>query len=108
VKLLGQNVPLSGGGYFRLLPYSIVKRGLNRINKKEGQPFIFYMHPWEIDPEQPRIKGLSSRSNFRHYVNLDKTEFKFKKLLSDFRFSSIKQLLRDNGNTASPQHSRTQ
>jgi len=98
-KLLGQNVPLSGGGYFRFLPYSIVKRGLNRINKKEGQPFIFYLHPWEIDPEQPRINGLSSRSNFRHYVNLDKTEFKFKKLLFDFEFSSIKQLLRDNGST---------
>ncbi len=96
VKLFGQNVPLSGGGYFRFLPYSIVRRGLNRINKKEGQPFIFYMHPWEIDPEQPRINGLSSRSNFRHYVNLIKTEEKFGKLLKQFNFSSVKQMLQLN------------
>jgi len=105
VKLLGQNVPLSGGGYFRLFPYPMVKRGLNRINKKEGQPFIFYLHPWEIDLEQPRINGLSSRSSFRHYVNLKKTEFKFKKLLSDFEFSSIKESL--GSTAASPQHSLT-
>ena len=108
VKLFGQNVPLSGGGYFRLLPYSIVKRGLNRINNKEGQPFIFYLHPWEIDPEQPRINGLSPRSKFRHYVNLNKTEFKLKRLLSDFQFSSIKELLKSDGSTATQQDSLTQ
>jgi hypothetical protein len=96
VKLFGQNFPISGGGYFRLFPYPLIRRGLKSINEKEGKPFIFYMHPWEIDPEQPRICGLSFRSNFRHYVNLDKTEGKFKSLLGDFEFSTIRQLLIKN------------
>ena len=96
VKVLGTNFPISGGGYFRLFPYPIIRRGLGSINEKEQKPFIFYIHPWEIDPNQPRINGLSSRSKFRHYVNLDKTEFKFKKLLSDFEFSSIRELLGNN------------
>ncbi len=99
VKVFGQNFPISGGGYFRLLPYSLIKYGLKSINEKENKPFTFYLHPWEIDPEQPRIKALLSRSTFRHYVNLNKTEFKFKRLLSDFQFSSIKELLRNNGST---------
>jgi polysaccharide deacetylase family protein (PEP-CTERM system associated) len=93
IKLFGQNVPISGGGYFRLFPYSLIRKGLRNINEKEGKPFIFYMHPWEIDPNQPRVNGVSSRSKFRHYVNLDKTEIKFKRLLNDFQFSTIRQLL---------------
>ena len=97
VKVLGTNFPISGGGYFRLFPYLLIKKGLRSINEKEGRPFIFYMHPWEIDSGQPRVKGLSSRSSFRHYVNLDKTEFKFKKLLSDFQFVSIRELLGNDG-----------
>jgi polysaccharide deacetylase family protein (PEP-CTERM system associated) len=96
VKLFGQNVPISGGGYFRLFPYSLIRKGLRSINEKERKPFTFYMHPWEIDPNQPRIKGVSSRSRFRHYVNLDKTESKFKRLLGDFQFSTIRQLLTQN------------
>ena len=100
VKLLGQNFPISGGGYFRLFPYSLIRRGLKNINQKEQKPFIFYIHPWELDFEQPRIKEVRLRSRFRHYVNLNKTESKFKKLLSDFQFSSIKELLRNNGSTA--------
>jgi polysaccharide deacetylase family protein (PEP-CTERM system associated) len=100
VRYLGQNFPISGGGYFRLFPYSLIRIGLKRINEKEKKPFIFYLHPWEIDPEQPRVYGVSSRSNFRHYVNLDKTQSKFKKLLSDFRFSSIRELRGKNGTAA--------
>ena len=96
VRLLGTNAPISGGGYFRLFPYSLIRKGLRSINKKEGGPFIFYMHPWEIDPKQPRINGLSSRSKFRHYVNLNKTESKLRRLLSDFQFSNIRQLLTQN------------
>ena len=96
VRLLGTNVPISGGGYFRLFPYSLIRKGLRSINKKEGGPFIFYMHPWEIDPKQPRINGLSSRSKFRHYVNLSKTEEKFGRLLKDFNFSSVKHILQLN------------
>ena len=96
VKLFGGNFPVSGGGYFRLFPYSLIRKGLKSINEKEGKPFIFYMHPWELDFEQPRIKGVSPRSKFRHYVNLNKTEFRLKRLLSDFQFSNIRQLLTQN------------
>jgi polysaccharide deacetylase family protein (PEP-CTERM system associated) len=100
VRLLRQNLAISGGGYFRLFPYPLIKKGLKRINEKEQRPFIFYIHPWEIDPEQPRINGLSSRSKFRHYINLDKTESKFRRLLGDFQFSTIKKLLGFNSTTA--------
>ncbi|MGZ6434676.1 MAG: XrtA system polysaccharide deacetylase [Pseudobdellovibrionaceae bacterium] len=96
VKVLGTNFPISGGGYFRLFPYPIIKRALKSINQKENKPFIFYVHPWEFDPDQPRIKGAANLSKFRHYVNLDKTEFRFEKLLSDFQFSTIRQILIQN------------
>jgi hypothetical protein len=96
LRICGQNLPISGGGYFRLFPYSLIKKGLRRINEEEEQPFIFYIHPWEIDPDQPRINSISRKSRFRHYVNLHKTESKFKKLLTDFRFSSLKNILKFN------------
>jgi polysaccharide deacetylase family protein (PEP-CTERM system associated) len=101
VQLLGMNLPISGGGYFRLFPYPIIKRGLKRINEVEQKPFIFYIHPWEIDPDQPRINGLSLRSKFRHYVNLDKTETKFKRLLKDFQFSTVRDTLEKSSSTLS-------
>ncbi|MCG6533489.1 MAG: DUF3473 domain-containing protein [Syntrophales bacterium LBB04] len=87
------NWPIAGGGYFRILPYAIFKRGLKRIRERESRPFIFYLHPWEMDFEQPRIKGAGLLSRFRHYVNLDKTENRFKSLLKEFDFCSIKNLL---------------
>ncbi len=93
VRLLGQNLPISGGGYFRLFPYLLIRKGLRRVNEKEGKPFVFYLHPWELDPEQPRINKIPIRSKFRHYVHLEKTEGKFKKLLTDFTFSSIKGMI---------------
>jgi polysaccharide deacetylase family protein (PEP-CTERM system associated) len=96
VRLLGQNVPVSGGGYFRLFPYPIIRKVLGSINEKEQKPFIFYIHPWEMDFEQPRIRGLKLKSRLRHYINLDKTESKFKRLLEDFQFSAIQQLLIQN------------
>jgi polysaccharide deacetylase family protein (PEP-CTERM system associated) len=96
VKLLGMNFPISGGGYFRLLPYPIIRRAFRSINEKEQKPFIFYIHPWEVDFEQPRIRGLKLRSRLRHYINLDKTESKFRRLLEDFQFSTIRQMLIQN------------
>jgi polysaccharide deacetylase family protein (PEP-CTERM system associated) len=93
VKFFGQNIPISGGGYFRLFPYPFIKKGLKRINNVEKQPFIFYVHPWELDSDQPRIKEVRLRSRFRHYINLDKTESKFRRLVGDFQFSTIQQLL---------------
>lgn len=84
--LFGQRIPVAGGGYFRLLPYWFTKFALKRINNKEKQPFVFYMHPWEIDNQQPRFKQASHFSKFRHYNNLDKTMGRFKRLLNDFDF----------------------
>jgi polysaccharide deacetylase family protein (PEP-CTERM system associated) len=88
------NLPISGGGYFRITPYWITKMGLKRINNREERSFLFYLHPWEIDPEQPRIVRASRLSRFRHYSNLRDTEKKLEKLLSDFQFTSFKEVLK--------------
>jgi polysaccharide deacetylase family protein (PEP-CTERM system associated) len=90
LRLAGKNLPIAGGGYFRLLPYAVTRWGLRRINAVEGQPFVFYLHPWEFDPAQPRFQGAGWKSNFRHYLNLGRTEGRFKRLLEDFRFGTIR------------------
>lgn len=88
-KVLGYNVPVAGGGYFRLFPYWLTKKLLNIINDQEKQPFMFYLHPWEIDPGQPRVNNSKMLSKFRHYNNLNKTKERLEKLLNDFKFGSI-------------------
>ena len=93
LRILNINIPVAGGGYFRLFPYAFIKNALKYINIKEKKPFVFYLHPWELDPNQPRINHIPWRSRFRHYVNLDKTEGKFRKLLSDFRFGTVLEVL---------------
>lgn len=86
------NLPTAGGGYFRILPYEWTRWGIARINQVEHQPAIFYLHPWEIDPEQPRLSaGWLGR--FRHYRNLDKTESRLRALLTDFQFAPLGALL---------------
>lgn len=90
VRLGGRNLPIAGGGYFRLLPYKATRWGLRRINRVDGQPFVFYLHPWEFDPAQPRMQGASWKSRFRHYLNLRKTEGRFRRLLGDFRFGTLR------------------
>lgn len=92
LKIWGMNFPMAGGGYFRLLPYPVTRWAINRINNREGQPVIFYLHPWEFDPDQPR-QPIGGFSRFRHYVNLDKTEVRFRRLLEDFRFAPVKEVL---------------
>ncbi len=92
VKLLGCTLPVAGGGYFRLLPYWISRSALASINSREGRPFIFYLHPWEIDPAQPRIRA-GWLSTFRHYNNLDKCEERLRRLLGDFRFDTARHVL---------------
>ncbi|MHC4453633.1 MAG: DUF3473 domain-containing protein, partial [Planctomycetota bacterium] len=87
--ILGRKIPVSGGGYFRLFPYWFTRMALSKINIKENQPFVFYIHPWEIDPEQPRMNGADVFSRFRHYNNLVKTVKRFTKLLQDFQFGPI-------------------
>ncbi len=89
LKLGCKNLPIAGGGYFRLLPYAATRWGLKRINQQDQQPFVFYLHPWEFDPQQPRMAGASVKSRFRHYLNLGKTEGRFRRLLDDFRFGPI-------------------
>jgi polysaccharide deacetylase family protein (PEP-CTERM system associated) len=84
-----RRIPIAGGGYFRLFPYRLVRRALEIINRREKEPFIFYLHPWETDPDQPRIREASLLSKFRHYINLDKTAGRFEQLLNDFSFGPL-------------------
>jgi polysaccharide deacetylase family protein (PEP-CTERM system associated) len=90
----GKNIPISGGGYFRLFPYAFTRWGLRRINREEGRSFIFYLHPWEIDPGQPRMSNAGLKSRLRHYLNLNRTEERFRTLLKDFRFATVREVLR--------------
>jgi polysaccharide deacetylase family protein (PEP-CTERM system associated) len=92
VRHAGMNLPVGGGGYFRLLPYGWTRAGLRRLNVVEGQPAVFYLHPWELDPGQPRIQA-SALSRFRHYRNLHETERRFRCLLSEFRFGPVREVL---------------
>jgi len=87
--ILGRNIPVAGGGYFRLFPYWFTRMALKKINDKEKQPFIFYFHPWELDPQQPRMENIKPLSRFRHYVNLKRTADRLQNLLEDFSFSPI-------------------
>jgi polysaccharide deacetylase family protein (PEP-CTERM system associated) len=91
------NLPISGGGYFRLAPYRVTATLLKRVNHRENRPFAFYTHPWEFDPEQPRLAAGSRQSRFRHYVNLRSTAAKFDRLLSRFAFGTISESLRRCG-----------
>ncbi len=87
------NLPIAGGGYFRLFPYPLFKWLFNRASKQSSSPCMFYLHPWEIDSEQPRVKGISHLSKFRHYNNLDKCEARLEQMLNDFDFGSVNQSL---------------
>jgi polysaccharide deacetylase family protein (PEP-CTERM system associated) len=86
------NVPVAGGGYFRILPYAWTKWGIGRINRTERRAAIFYLHPWEIDPDQPRLP-VARMSRFRHYRNLHRAESRLKQLLNDFRFAPMNAIL---------------
>jgi polysaccharide deacetylase family protein (PEP-CTERM system associated) len=86
------NLPIAGGGYFRILPYWWTRWGIERVNHLERRPAIFYLHPWEIDPGQPRLSA-GALSRFRHYYHLDETETRLRQLLSDFRFGSMAAML---------------
>ncbi|MEC5397661.1 XrtA system polysaccharide deacetylase [Uliginosibacterium sp. H1] len=86
VRAAGRNWPAGGGGYFRLLPYGMSRWMIERFNRIEGRPAIFYFHPWEIDHEQPRVTQASAKTRFRHYINLAKTETRLRQLLTDFQW----------------------
>ena len=87
-KIKWLTLPVAGGGYFRIFPYMYTQWGLGSINSK-NKPFVFYLHPWEVDSEQPRINGISAFSRFRHYTNLNRCYHRLEKLFDDFEFSTI-------------------
>jgi polysaccharide deacetylase family protein (PEP-CTERM system associated) len=92
VRLGGVNLPIGGGGYFRLLPYGLVSSGIRRVNAREHQPVMFYLHPWELDPDQPR-PSMPWRHRFRHYVGLEQEEAKLEQLFTEFRFGTARAFL---------------
>lgn len=102
LRMFNRNFPSSGGGYFRLLPYALSRWMLNRVNMDERQSGIFYFHPWEIDTEQPRIPGISSKTRFRHYVNIGRMEDRLKQLLGDFSWGRMDRIFLDKAQQHSP------
>lgn len=95
-SFFGVRIPVSGGGYFRILPYWLTRAGLRQINERAGRPFTFYLHPWELDPEQPRIK-VGALSRFRHYTNLDRCAARLTRVLDDFAFAPMREVLTAQG-----------
>ena len=91
VRWFGRNIPTGGGGYFRIFPYSLTRFMLRQVNRT--RPFVFYIHPWEIDPDQPRFSQSPLKSRFRHYTNLGKTADRFTRLLQSFRFAPIREVI---------------
>lgn len=92
LNLLGRNIPVGGGGYFRLWPYAISRWFIQRVNEKDQRSAVFYFHPWEIDPDQPRQKGINLKVRFRHYLNLDLMEKRLANLLNDFGWGRMDQI----------------
>jgi polysaccharide deacetylase family protein (PEP-CTERM system associated) len=95
LRLYGRNLPCSGGGWFRLLPYPVFRSCLRRVNCTEGQRGVFYFHPWEIDPAQPRVANAGWRSRFRHYHNLSRMQPRLKQLLHDFAWDRMDRVFAD-------------
>jgi len=92
LTMYGRQLPIAGGGYFRLMPYWLSSTLISKFLKQDRMPYMFYFHPWEIDPEQPRVAGAGQKSKFRHYVNLDKMEQKLDRLLTQFNWGSLGQV----------------
>jgi polysaccharide deacetylase family protein (PEP-CTERM system associated) len=92
LRFLGKNFPCGGGGFFRFYPYGLSKWAFQHVNNTEHQAGIFYCHPWEIDPDQPRQDGLKLKTRFRHYLNLKHMESRIKQLLTDFEWDTMEQV----------------
>jgi polysaccharide deacetylase family protein (PEP-CTERM system associated) len=92
LRLLSRNWPASGGGYFRLMPYKLSSWMIRRVNEIDQLPAVFYFHPWEVDPDQPRIAGISAKTRFRHYLNLHRMEHRLCCLLKDFSWGRMDEL----------------
>jgi polysaccharide deacetylase family protein (PEP-CTERM system associated) len=100
LRMFRRNLPSSGGGYFRLLPYALSRWMLRRVNAGDRQSAVFYFHPWEIDVAQPRIAGIDSKTRFRHYVNIDRMEGRLQRLLVDFKWGRMDQIFLDRATTS--------
>lgn len=92
VEVGSMRLPAGGGGYFRLWPYSVSRWMLKRINERDRQPAIFYFHPWEVDPQQPRVRNARLKSRVRHYLNLSQVESRLARLLADFRWAPVRSV----------------
>ena len=92
LRVGGRNLPSSGGGYFRLLPYAVSRWMIGRVNRTDQEAAVFYFHPWEIDASQPRIDGIDAKTRFRHYVNIPRMEGRLQALLRDFRWGRMDQI----------------
>lgn len=97
LRLFDRNLPSSGGGFFRLLPYSVSRWMLQQVNQRDARSAIFYFHPWEIDADQPRVAGANAKARFRHYVNIDRNERKLARLLQDFRWGRMDEIFLNPG-----------
>ena len=94
-RLLNRNVPAGGGGYFRLMPYALSRSLIRRVNRVEHRAAVFYLHPWELDPGQPRVAGTSLKTRLRHYLNLHRTQSRLRRLLGDFKWGRIDRTFLD-------------
>jgi len=94
-RFLNRNVPAGGGGYFRLMPYALSRSLIRRVNRTEHRAAVFYLHPWELDPGQPRVAGTSLKTRLRHYLNLHRTESRLRRLLGDFKWGRIDRTFLD-------------
>lgn len=95
VRFMNKNLPAGGGGYFRFFPYQLSRWLIHRVNRDDRQPGIFYFHPWEIDPLQPRQKNVSLKTRFRHYINLSRTEQRLRELTRDFQWGRMDHIFLD-------------
>jgi len=100
VELLGRRLPCGGGGYFRLFPYAYSRWAMRRVNRRDRRSCVFFFHPWEIDPGQPRQTGLCLKSRVRHYLNLGRMEGRLERLLIDFRWGRMDEIFLDPGPAA--------
>ena len=97
-RVWNANVPAGGGGYFRLMPYSVSRWLIRRVNRLDKRPAVFYFHPWELDSTQPRVSGVDAKTRFRHYLNLHQTEGRLRRLLSDFKWDRVDRVFHDELN----------
>lgn len=100
VTVFGQTLPCGGGGFFRLWPYALSRWALRRVNQDDRQSGIFYFHPWEIDPDQPRQPGINLKTRLRHYLNLSRMERRLQALLRDFRWDRMDRVFLTEGGVA--------